>query len=58
MNNKQYYVDIAIKAAKRAAHKIAEKARKENCPLPVWKKDHIEFEVPSYTQQANPEERD
>ena len=51
MENKQYYIDIAMKAAQNAAHKVAEKARKENRKLPVWKNGHIEFEVPGYSQQ-------
>ena len=51
--DKQHYIDIAFKAAKRAAHKVAEKARQENRPLPVWKNDRIEFEVPAPSSQNN-----
>ncbi len=54
MNDKKQYIEIALRAARRAADRVSEKARRENRPLPVWKKDHIEFEVPNYSQQNNP----
>jgi hypothetical protein len=50
---KQHYVDIAVKAAKRAVHKVAEKARQENRPLPIWKNGRVEFEVPASFSQNN-----
>jgi len=46
MENKQYYIDVALRAAQRAANKVAEKACKENRPLPVWKNGRVEFEIP------------
>ncbi len=52
MKNEQYYVEIAVKAAQRPAFKLSEKARKENQALPVWKNDHIEYEIPKYTQST------
>ena len=46
MENKQYYIDVALKAAQRAANKVAEKACKEKRLLPVWRNGHVEFEIP------------
>ncbi len=46
MNKSDYYAQIGLKAAKRAAKKVVEQANKENQALPIWKKDHIEYQVP------------
>lgn len=46
MENKQFYIDVALKAAQRAANKVAEKACKEKRPLPIWKNGRVEFEIP------------
>ncbi len=53
MDNKIHYIEIAERAAKRAALKVAEKARQENRPLPVWRNGRVEFEVPTYGQQSD-----
>jgi len=53
MNDKEHYVEIAMKAVKRAAHKVAEKAQQENRPLPVWRDGRIEFEVPCVPDKNN-----
>ena len=46
MNKSDYYAQIGLKVAERAARKVMEQANKENQPLPIWKQDHIEFQVP------------
>ncbi|MFT4927154.1 MAG: hypothetical protein ACI8WB_003260 [Phenylobacterium sp.] len=53
MNDKEHYVEIAMKAVKRAAHKVAEKAHQENRPLPIWRDGRIVFEVPSVSGKNN-----
>ncbi|MCJ8275014.1 MAG: hypothetical protein MJK04_37135 [Psychrosphaera sp.] len=47
MNDKKHYVDIAVRAAKRASDKVREKARLENRPLPMYIDGRIEFIVPT-----------
>ena len=51
MENKQFYIDVALKAAQRAANKVAEKACKEKRPLPIWKNGRVEFEIPPCPKQ-------
>ncbi len=40
------YARLGLRALKRAASKVANKARKENYEIPVWKDGQIEFIVP------------
>jgi hypothetical protein len=48
------YVRLGFNALKRAAAKVANKARKENHKIPVWKDGQIEFIIPdSITEQVN-----
>jgi len=53
MKNKQFYLDVAIEAANSAAKKVVAKARKENRAIPVWKDDHIEYEIPNYPPEID-----
>lgn len=46
MNKTDYYAEIGMKAAKRAAQKVIEQANRENRPIPVWKNGKVEYEVP------------
>ncbi len=46
MNKSDYYADIGMKAAKRAARKVIEHANKENEPIPIWKNGKVEYEIP------------
>lgn len=46
MKKGDYYAEIGMKAAKRAARKVVERANRENKPIPVWKNGKIEYEIP------------
>ena len=47
MDKSEYYAEIGMKAAKRAAQKVIEQAYRENRPIPIWKNGKVEYEVPS-----------
>ena len=47
MNKGDYYGEIALKAAKRAALNVIKQARLENRAIPIWKDGKIVHEVPS-----------
>lgn len=49
------YARLGFKALKRAANKVADRARKDNCKIPVWKNGQIEFIIPDpVTEQTEP----
>ena len=51
MNQHDYYAEIGLKAAKRAARKVIEKANKENMPIPIWKDGKVVYEIPPVPQE-------
>ena len=46
MKKRNKYGVLGLKALKRAAHKVAVDAKKNNMKIPVWKNGQIEFIVP------------
>lgn len=46
MKKHNKYAVIGLAALQRAADKVAEKARKHNCKIPVWRNGRIEHEIP------------
>lgn len=46
MKTHNKYAVIGLKALQRAAAKVAEEARKNNCKIPIWINGRIEYEVP------------
>ncbi len=44
--NSGYYAEIGLKAAKRAALKVFEKALKDNRPIPIWNGEKVEYRMP------------
>jgi len=53
VENQNKYAAIALKALQRAAAKVAEDARKNNCKIPVWRNGHIEYRVPGIATKPN-----
>lgn len=53
MNKSDYYAEIGMKAAQRAARKVIERANLENKPIPVWKDGKVEYEIPPLPNQNN-----
>jgi len=49
MNKSDYYAEIGMKAAKRAAKKTIENANREKRPIPIWEKGRIKHEIPSFS---------
>lgn len=47
MNKGDYYAEIGMKAATRAAIKVIVQANRENRPIPIWKNGKVEYEIPS-----------
>ena len=43
------YTKLGLKALNRAAVKVAEKARRENYKIPIWRDGKIEFIIPEPT---------
>ncbi len=43
---KSDFVEGVSAALNRAAEKVAEKARKENRAIPIWKNNRVVYEVP------------
>ena len=43
---KKDFVEGVSAAMKRAAEKVAEKARKENRAIPIWKNNRVVYDVP------------
>ena len=46
MENQQFYIEAASRAAKSAAVKVVNNARRNNKLLPIWKNNQIVFEIP------------
>lgn len=54
MKKHSKYATLGLRALQRAAKKVAEDARRNNYPIPVWKDGRIEFEIPAaITEQKN-----
>lgn len=51
MNKSDYYAEMGMKAAKRAAQKVIEQASRENRSIPIWKNGKVEHEVPSISNE-------
>ena len=41
-----YYTEIAMQAARRAAREVIQQAHKDNTPLPIWKNGRVEYSLP------------
>jgi len=46
MDKDRFYIDIALRALKKAANKVAENARKENRPVPIWLEGRVQYQIP------------
>jgi len=46
MKKSDYYAEIGMKAAKRAAKKVKERSNRENRPIPIWEDGKIKHEIP------------
>ncbi len=46
MSTNGYYAEIVMKAAKRAAYKVIERANLEKRPIPIWKDGKVVHEIP------------
>ena len=46
MSTSDYYAEIGLKAAKRAARKVAERANLEQRAIPFWKNGKVVHEIP------------
>ncbi len=57
MENKQFYIDAAKRAAHNAAAKVIQRARKNNQKLPVWKNSQIVFEIPDELPSLSTEQQ-
>jgi len=53
MEKQNKHAEMALKALKRAAAKVAEDARKNNYKLPVWRNGKIEYRVPEIATEPN-----
>ena len=54
MKKHNKYATLGLKALKRAAVKVAEKAKKNNYKIPIWKNGHIVYEIPKIiTEQVD-----
>lgn len=51
MSKGEYYARLGYAALCRAALEVAEKARKENRKLPIWKQGKVVYDFPTITPQ-------
>ncbi|MEM9399015.1 MAG: hypothetical protein AAF984_02295 [Verrucomicrobiota bacterium] len=51
MSNSDYYAKLGYAALCRAALQVAEKAKKENRKLPIWKNGQVVYGFPSITPE-------
>lgn len=46
MEDKQFYKEAAIRAVNNAAFKVVKHAIQNNLKIPIWKENHVVYEVP------------
>jgi hypothetical protein len=52
MKNDQEFVELALRAARRAARKVREKARLEGTPIPFWDGTRVQMKVPEFNNEV------
>ena len=50
---KRHYLEVGLRAAKRAARKVAVKAQQENREIPIWRDGRVVYEVPVPSEADN-----
>nr|VFK16482.1 MAG: hypothetical protein BECKLPF1236A_GA0070988_101483 [Candidatus Kentron sp. LPFa]VFK25403.1 MAG: hypothetical protein BECKLPF1236C_GA0070990_1002110 [Candidatus Kentron sp. LPFa] len=53
MIDSNYYAEIGMQAAQRAARKVIERAHRENRPMPIWNGERVEYRIPPLSDQEN-----
>lgn len=51
MSRGEYYARLGYVALCRAALEVAERAKRENCKLPLWQDGRVVYGFPTITQQ-------
>lgn len=58
MKDKNQYAELGLRALKRAAIKVAEKARRNNLKIPIWEDGQVKYIDPEIqTDQIDSKEQ-
>ena len=52
MKNDEDFVELALRAARRAAKKVREKAILERTPMPFWDGGRVQMRVPEFNKEV------